>query len=129
MDRLSACQTEIFRRNSPDHEPPRGSSRPIEASEAALCYDRLRRLQSYRTEGFFGSQRVFLEEVGGYGCLADTWIKSKHDADFIPVASRALYTLPRPMFSAVEMSVTVRPALKSFTASSAFSRADGLLPG
>ena len=50
------------------------------------------------------------------------------DADFIPAASRALYTLPRPMFSAVAMSVTERPALKSFAASSALSRADGLRP-
>jgi hypothetical protein len=48
------------------------------------------------------------------------------DAEFIPAASRALHTLPRPMFSAVAMSVTERPALKSFTASSAFSRAEGL---
>ena len=46
------------------------------------------------------------------------------DADFIPTASRALYTLPRPMFSALAMSVTERPALKSFTASSVFSRAE-----
>ncbi|HZZ24927.1 MAG TPA: hypothetical protein VFE60_21145 [Roseiarcus sp.] len=46
------------------------------------------------------------------------------DADFIPAASRALYTLPRPMFSAVAMSVTERPALKNFTVSSALSRAD-----
>jgi hypothetical protein len=50
------------------------------------------------------------------------------DADFLPAASRALYTLPRPIFSAVAMSVTERPALKSFTASSALSRADGLRP-
>jgi hypothetical protein len=40
----------------------------------------------------------------------------------------AVSTLPRPMFSAVAMSVTEHPALKSFTASSALSRADGLLP-
>ena len=50
------------------------------------------------------------------------------DADFIPAASRALYTLPRPMFNVVATSVTERPALKSFTASSALSRADGLRP-
>jgi hypothetical protein len=41
---------------------------------------------------------------------------------FTPRFSRALYTLPRPMFSAVATSVTERPALKSFTASSALSR-------
>jgi hypothetical protein len=50
------------------------------------------------------------------------------NADFIPAASRALYTLSRPMFSAIAMSVTERPDLKSFTASLALSRADGLRP-
>jgi hypothetical protein len=34
----------------------------------------------------------------------------------------------RPMFSAIAMWVTERPALKSFTASSALSRADGRRP-
>jgi hypothetical protein len=64
----------------------------------------------------------------------EAWVLARYlgqvqpDADFIPAASRALYTLPRPMFSAVAMSVTERPALKSFTASSALSRADGLRP-
>jgi hypothetical protein len=77
---------------------------------------------------------------GGFFDLIDflegrwLWVLARHldqvepDADFIPAASRALYTLPRPMFSAVAMSVTERPALKSFTASSALSRADGLRP-
>jgi hypothetical protein len=64
----------------------------------------------------------------------EAWVLARYlgqvqpDADFIPAASRALYTLPRPMFSAVATSVTERPALKSFTASSALSRADGLRP-
>ena len=55
-------------------------------------------------------------------------ISGEPDADFIPAASRDLYTLPRPMLSVVAMSVTERPALKSFTASSALSRAEGLRP-
>jgi hypothetical protein len=65
-----------------------------------------------------------LGRVDGYGCLDQV----QADADFLPAASRALYTLPRPIFSAVAISVTERPALKSFTASSALSRADGLRP-
>jgi hypothetical protein len=71
--------------------------------------------------------RVFLE--GRW-----LWVLARYlgqvqpDADFIPAASGALYTLPRPMFSAVAMSVTERPHLKNFTASSALSRADGLRP-
>ena len=77
--------------------------------------------------GRIGRRDLDLSDAAGL-CSLDAWVRSQPYADFIPAASRALYTLPRPMFSAVAMSVTERPALKSFTASSALSRADGLRP-
>ena len=56
--------------------------------------------------------RFFLE--GRWRWVLARYLGQVHpDADFIPAASRALYTLPRPMFSAVAMSVSERPALKS----------------
>lgn len=85
-----------------------------------------RRLQSYRTEGFLD-----LSDAAGLLGGRRLWVLARcqgqvqPDADFIPAASRDLYT---PMFRAIAMSVTERPALKSFTASSALSRADGLRP-
>ena len=85
-----------------------------------------RRLQSFRTEDFF--DLIDFLEGRWLWVLARYLDQVQPDADFLPAASRALYTLPRPIFSAVAMSVTERPALKSFTASSALSRADGLRP-
>jgi hypothetical protein len=47
------------------------------------------------------------------------------DADFIPAASRALYTLPRPMFSTIAMSVTERVRRQRATHPFALSLSDG----
>ena len=93
--------------------------RPTATSTAAIRNVRFTSTQSYRTDDFFDP--IDFLEGRWLWVLARYLDQVQPDADFIPAASRALYTLPRPMFSAVAMSVTERPALRSFAASSALS--------
>jgi len=104
---------------------------PIEASKAEASYVRNASTPVVSDGEIFRHQRR-CGLLGGSVAMDARHITgsspTRPDADFIPAASRALYTLPRPMLSALAMSVTERPALKSFTASSALRRADGLRP-
>jgi hypothetical protein len=77
----------------------------------------IRRLRSFRTEGFLDLSDAAGLPGGSVAVVLARYLDQiQPDADFIPAASKALYTLLRPMFSAVAMSVSERPALKSFTA-------------